>query len=142
MGGHRFVSRIWRTPARQKPESRRVVMLDPRLEHLVGALQDELPSYRFNTGAAVHDAGVFVTTQIESAAIRALSQRYPNLVIVVVSSSGVSNALDHGTFVAAVNAGASAYLVDASVSLLAAHVANVGRGPGRRAAHPHRWAPQ
>ncbi len=121
---------------------RRVVAIDQELHHLLEPLRGELSGHVVVTRAEPDGADVYITTEIDVGRIRALRRQHIDLVIVVLHCrTQFPRALEHRTFVAAVNAGASAYLVDAPVPVVAADVVHVGRSRPRRASYPrHREA--
>lgn len=134
------IASVTRAPARPVSSDRRVVALDRDLHHLLEPLRSELPHDLVVARTEPADADVYVTSERDVGRIRLLRRRHRELVIVVVHCSArFPPALDHRTFVDTVNAGASACLVDAPVTLVTAHVAHLDPGRPRRAAHPRHW---
>jgi hypothetical protein len=133
-------SSVARAPARPTSGDQRIVALDQELLHLLEPLRSKLTDDLVVARMEPLRADVYVTAERDVARIRALRRQHRELVIVVVHcSAGFPRALHHRTLVDAVNAGASAYLVDAPAALVITHVAHVGRIRPRRAAHPRHW---
>lgn len=98
----------------------RVVALDSDLCHLRPSLERLLGADYSVCMGYTRGLHALVTEETDPAVIRELSQRTP--AVVVIGGFSVDARHDHEALVAAVNAGAAAYLIEPSVRLIAAHV--------------------
>lgn len=123
-----------RTPTRPRPEAPEVVALDESLDGFAGHLRARLGSLIVIDDVSLRDATVWVTSDADMPALGRVRHAHPTLTIIVIANLDRGGRHDHARLVDAVNAGAAAYLIDPTPSLLAVHVRHA-RCRGRRRGH-------
>ena len=126
---------IDRAPTHPRPSTLAVVAVDSPLQDWLHGLQTALEATRVRVVSNPDDALVWITDQTDPATLQDTLRVHPSLVIIAIGHFDRDGRHDHRRLVDALNAGAAAYLLDPSTTLLAVHIRCVGRHPSDRRPH-------